>query len=78
EQLLPNPLFHDRFLPVIAAIRAHLDVVAVDGPQDYRRHGTGRPPAPAARPALPCGQPCSPVSRPTITAPVPQPEPSVR
>ncbi|MBF6187272.1 MULTISPECIES: cell division protein ZapE [Nocardia] len=42
EQLLPNPLFHDRFLPVIAAIRAHLDVVAVDGPLDYRRHGSGR------------------------------------
>ncbi|WP_433600860.1 cell division protein ZapE [Nocardia sp. CA-135953] len=45
EQLLPNPLFHDRFLPTIARIRAHLDVVSVDGPLDYRTRvahsGTG-------------------------------------
>ncbi len=45
EQLLPNPLFHDRFLPTIARIRAHLDTVAVDGPLDYRTRvahtGTG-------------------------------------
>ncbi|MEV2225710.1 cell division protein ZapE [Nocardia vinacea] len=45
EQLLPNPLFHDRFLPTIARILAHLDIVAVDGPLDYRTRaahsGTG-------------------------------------
>ncbi|WP_063042734.1 cell division protein ZapE [Nocardia pseudovaccinii] len=45
EQLLPNPLFHDRFLPTIARIRAHLDTVSVDGPLDYRTRaahsGTG-------------------------------------
>ncbi|WP_433524343.1 cell division protein ZapE [Nocardia pseudovaccinii] len=45
EQLLPNPLFHDRFLPAIARIRAHLDIVSVDGPLDYRTRaahsGTG-------------------------------------
>lgn len=34
--LLPNPLFHDRFLPAIARITERLAVVAVDGPQDYR------------------------------------------
>ncbi|MFX0580007.1 cell division protein ZapE [Nocardia nepalensis] len=39
EQLLPNPLFHDRFLPTIARIVAHLDVVSVDGPLDYRTRG---------------------------------------
>ncbi|MET8875318.1 cell division protein ZapE [Nocardia sp. NPDC004604] len=39
EQLLPNPLFHDRFLPTIARIVGHLDVVSVDGPLDYRRRG---------------------------------------
>lgn len=40
EQLLPNPLFHPMFEPAIAKIVAHLDVVAVDGPQDYRKiHG---------------------------------------
>ncbi|WP_067842403.1 cell division protein ZapE [Nocardia lijiangensis] len=36
EQLLPNPLFHDRFLPTIARIVEHLDVISVDGPTDYR------------------------------------------
>jgi cell division protein ZapE len=36
EGLLPNPLMHMRFEPVIEKIRRRLDVVAVDGPQDYR------------------------------------------
>ncbi|MGW5313513.1 cell division protein ZapE [Nocardia thailandica] len=40
--LLPNPLFHDRFLPVIAELEAHLDVVSVDGPVDYRTLGARR------------------------------------
>ncbi|WP_280504239.1 cell division protein ZapE [Nocardia farcinica] len=35
--LLPNPLFHDRFLPAIARITAHMEVVRVAGPRDYRR-----------------------------------------
>ncbi|SNY88993.1 cell division protein ZapE [Nocardia amikacinitolerans] len=35
-QLLPNPLFHARFLPTIARIVEHLDVLSVDGPTDYR------------------------------------------
>ncbi|MGX1775565.1 cell division protein ZapE [Nocardia brasiliensis] len=39
-QLLPNPLFHDRFLPTIARITAHLDVVSLDGPLDYRTRGS--------------------------------------
>ncbi|HFT1542068.1 TPA: cell division protein ZapE [Klebsiella quasipneumoniae subsp. similipneumoniae] len=39
EMLLPNPLYHDRFLPSIALIRAHLAVVALNGEEDYReRH----------------------------------------
>ncbi|MGV9819373.1 cell division protein ZapE [Nocardia xishanensis] len=36
EQLLPNPLFHDRFLPTIARIVERLDVISIDGPTDYR------------------------------------------
>ncbi|MEU2255906.1 cell division protein ZapE [Nocardia xishanensis] len=36
EQLLPNPLFHDRFLPTIARIVEHMDVISIDGPTDYR------------------------------------------
>ncbi|TQM29117.1 cell division protein ZapE [Nocardia bhagyanarayanae] len=36
ERLLPNPLFHDRFVPTIARIVEHSDVVSVDGPTDYR------------------------------------------
>lgn len=35
-ELLPNPLFHERFLPSIARIVANLDVISVDGPLDYR------------------------------------------
>ncbi|WP_280269400.1 cell division protein ZapE [Nocardia wallacei] len=42
EGLLPNPLLHHRFLPTIELLRARLDVVAVDGPQDYRRLGGRR------------------------------------
>ncbi|UAK34379.1 cell division protein ZapE [Nocardia asteroides] len=34
--LLPNPLFHDRFVPTIELILANMDVVAVDGGTDYR------------------------------------------
>ncbi|WP_232329518.1 cell division protein ZapE [Nocardia violaceofusca] len=39
EQLLPNPLTHAKFEPAIALLRAHLAVVTVDGPQDYRARG---------------------------------------
>lgn len=42
EQLLPNPLFHDRFLPTIAGIGANLDVVSLDGPLDYRTRADHR------------------------------------
>ncbi|MEU4600484.1 cell division protein ZapE [Nocardia sp. NPDC023988] len=38
--LLPNPLFHDRFVPTIERILAHLEVVTLDGPLDYRTVGT--------------------------------------
>lgn len=41
EGLLPNPLFHEKFLPTIARIRAELEIVTVDGPIDYR--GTATP-----------------------------------
>ncbi|MEV6429938.1 cell division protein ZapE [Nocardia sp. NPDC051463] len=63
QDLLPNPLFHDRFLPTIARITANLDVLSVDGPLDYRTHAahSGAPtgflagryqlhPTPSARP----------------------------
>ncbi|KQY33566.1 ATPase [Nocardia sp. Root136] len=36
EDLLPNPLFHDHFLPTIGRILANLDTVTLDGPLDYR------------------------------------------
>jgi cell division protein ZapE len=34
--LLPNPLFHDDFVPTIELIEQSLTVVVVDGPADYR------------------------------------------
>ncbi|WP_454194785.1 cell division protein ZapE [Nocardia sp. Marseille-Q1738] len=36
HELLPNPLFHDRFVPTIERILGRMDVVSVDGPIDYR------------------------------------------
>ncbi|MFD4439638.1 cell division protein ZapE [Nocardia sp. NPDC058519] len=36
QDLLPNPLFHDHFLPSIEQILANLDIVTLDGPLDYR------------------------------------------
>ncbi|MFC4377065.1 cell division protein ZapE [Nocardia halotolerans] len=40
--LLPNPLFHHAFVPTIERILAHLDVLALDGPLDYRTLGARR------------------------------------
>lgn len=34
--LLPNPLYHQRFKPVIELIDARMDVMEVNAPQDYR------------------------------------------
>ncbi|KOV79667.1 hypothetical protein ADL03_36475 [Nocardia sp. NRRL S-836] len=40
--LLPNPLYHDLFLPGIALVEELMDAVALDGEVDYR-HLHGRP-----------------------------------
>lgn len=40
ENLLPNPLFHPLFVPTIERILEHLDVVSVNGAQDYRLLGS--------------------------------------
>lgn len=40
EGLLPNPLYHQRFEPVIRLIKAHMQVLEVGGDQDYRSHPT--------------------------------------
>ncbi|MET9488263.1 cell division protein ZapE [Nocardia sp. NPDC006630] len=39
QELLPNPLTHSIFVPTIARILEHLDVLSVNGPQDYRSLG---------------------------------------
>lgn len=36
DELLPNPLFHDSFVPTIEVLKAELRTVRVDGPVDYR------------------------------------------
>ena len=45
DGLLPNPLFHEGFVPTIELIERSLTVVGVNGPVDYRtvrsRHDTG-------------------------------------
>ncbi|MCF4998186.1 cell division protein ZapE [Pseudomonas syringae] len=38
EGLLPNPLYHARFKPVIELINTRMDVMEVGGPHDYRSH----------------------------------------
>ncbi|MEV7548591.1 cell division protein ZapE [Amycolatopsis sp. NPDC089917] len=40
EGLLPDPLFHDKIEAVVTALRAHVDVVHLDGETDYRRPGS--------------------------------------
>lgn len=37
DELLPNPLWHDHFLPTIRAIKTMMDIVEVPGPTDFRR-----------------------------------------
>lgn len=43
EGLLPNPLYHQRFLPVIELINARMDVLEVGGATDYRSLSQDRP-----------------------------------
>ncbi|WP_394618342.1 cell division protein ZapE [Lentzea sp. JNUCC 0626] len=42
DGLLPDPLYHDHFLPGIALIKQMMDVVSLDGATDYR-HLRGKP-----------------------------------
>lgn len=39
DGLLPNPLFHDAFVPTIEVLKSTLAVVEVAGPTDYRTSG---------------------------------------
>ncbi|GAC68107.1 cell division protein ZapE [Gordonia soli] len=44
DELMPNPLFHDTFVPTIELLRTHCQVVELDGGTDYRsraEHGAG-------------------------------------
>lgn len=45
DQLLANPLYHDRFVPSIALIKQHMTVAALNGEEDYRaRHAPAENP----------------------------------
>jgi cell division protein ZapE len=37
DDLLPNPLWHDHFLPTIVAIKEMMDIVEINGSRDFRR-----------------------------------------
>lgn len=37
EDLMPNPLYHERFLPAINTLRTELDIVHLGDGEDYRR-----------------------------------------
>ncbi|MBH3328860.1 cell division protein ZapE [Pseudomonas oryzihabitans] len=43
EGLLPNPLYHERFLPAIRLIETRMDILSVAGPQDYRGASPAEP-----------------------------------
>ncbi|SER84559.1 cell division protein ZapE [Lentzea albida] len=61
DGLLPDPLYHDHFLPGIALVKQLMEVVHLDGPTDYRhlrgaprsRFETGEITTHAAPPATP-------------------------
>lgn len=36
DDLLPNPLFHEAFVPTIELMKSRMRIVRVDGPVDYR------------------------------------------
>ncbi|WP_286139761.1 cell division protein ZapE [Arthrobacter sp. Rue61a] len=38
DDLLPNPLWHDHFLPTIEAIKEMMDLVEINGASDFRRY----------------------------------------
>ncbi|MCP1414858.1 cell division protein ZapE [Paenarthrobacter sp. A20] len=40
DDLLPNPLWHDHFVPTIEAIKEMMDVVEINGASDFRRFPT--------------------------------------
>lgn len=37
DDLLPNPLWHDHFVPTIEAIKEMMEIVEINGPADFRR-----------------------------------------
>ncbi|MFD2405776.1 cell division protein ZapE [Azorhizophilus paspali] len=40
-ELLPNPIYHERFLPTIRLIESHMDILSIAGDIDYRSLNTG-------------------------------------
>jgi cell division protein ZapE len=43
EQLLPNPLWHEHFVPTIAVIKEMMDIVEINGDTDFRRNPAAAP-----------------------------------
>ncbi|WP_244296486.1 cell division protein ZapE [Paenarthrobacter nitroguajacolicus] len=41
DELLPNPLWHDHFVPTIEAIKEMMDIVEINGASDFRRFPAG-------------------------------------
>ncbi|OFI39973.1 cell division protein ZapE [Arthrobacter sp. SW1] len=42
DQLLPNPLWHEHFIPTIEVIKEMMDIVEINGSTDFRRHPAGQ------------------------------------
>jgi cell division protein ZapE len=56
EGLLPNPLYHARFKPVIDLINARMQVMEVGGPHDYRSQASNHAHQVFTK-AIMCGRP---------------------
>ena len=65
EGLLPNPLYHARFKPVIELINARMQVMEVGGPHDYRSQARHLHIRSSPR-AITCGRPRQHSARPSI------------
>lgn len=56
DELLPNPLWHEHFLPTIEAIKEMMEVVLIDGPSDFRRFPAAGSPSDSTPRAFTSGQ----------------------
>lgn len=60
DGLLPNPLWHEHFVPTILVIKEMMDLVEINGPTDFRRNPAADAAANTTHPAFRLGRMISP------------------